>query len=111
MRIVRLFWAGVQIDFDGATIVIDLLEHTDPLRSMLGDPRLPPAFAHQPLDESLVTHLFAKTSSTVFGYSEYRFNLARCRYLRPVELRPLRKVYLHQRKHSFVARVYGISFS
>jgi L-ascorbate metabolism protein UlaG (beta-lactamase superfamily) len=57
MRIVRLFWAGVQIDFEGATIVIDLLEHTAPLHSMLGDPHLPPVFAQQPLDAALVTHL------------------------------------------------------
>jgi hypothetical protein len=41
MRIVRLFWAGVQIESEGATLVIDLLEYTAPIRSFMGDPHLP----------------------------------------------------------------------
>src|ERR1700689_1303235 len=57
MRIMRLFWAGVQIESEGATLVIDLLEHTAPIRSLMGDPRLPLAFAAQVLDAALVTHL------------------------------------------------------
>ena len=57
MRIVRLFWAGVQIESEGVTLVIDLLEHTAALSPFLGDPRLPLAFAPEPLDAALVTHL------------------------------------------------------
>jgi L-ascorbate metabolism protein UlaG (beta-lactamase superfamily) len=57
MRIVRLFWAGVQIESEGATLVIDLLEHTAPIRSLMGDPRLPIVFAPEVLDLALVTHL------------------------------------------------------
>jgi L-ascorbate metabolism protein UlaG (beta-lactamase superfamily) len=57
MRIVRLFWAGVQIESEGATLVIDLLEHTAPIRSLMGDPRLPMVFGQEFLDFALVTHL------------------------------------------------------
>jgi L-ascorbate metabolism protein UlaG (beta-lactamase superfamily) len=57
MRIVRLFWAGVQIESEGATLVIDLLEHTAPIRSLMGDPRLPIALGSEYLNFSLVTHL------------------------------------------------------
>ena len=57
MRIVRLFWAGVQIESEGATLVIDLLEHTAPIRSLMGDPRLPIVFGSEFLDFALVTHL------------------------------------------------------
>jgi len=57
MRIVRLFWAGVQIESEGATLVIDLLEHTAPIRSLMGEPRLPIVFGSEFLDFALVTHL------------------------------------------------------
>jgi L-ascorbate metabolism protein UlaG (beta-lactamase superfamily) len=57
MRIVRLFWAGVEIESEGATLVIDLLEHTAPIRSLMGDPRLPIVFGSEVLDFALVTHL------------------------------------------------------
>ena len=57
MRIVRLFWAGVQIESEGVTLVIDLLEHTAALSPFLGDPRVPLAFAPEHLDAALVTHL------------------------------------------------------
>ena len=57
MRIVRLSWAGVQIESEGATLVIDLLEHTAPIRSFMGDPRLPIVFGPEVLDLALVTHL------------------------------------------------------
>jgi len=57
MRIVRLSWAGVQIESEGATLVIDLLEHTAPVRSFMGDPRLPIVFGPEVLDLALVTHL------------------------------------------------------
>jgi L-ascorbate metabolism protein UlaG (beta-lactamase superfamily) len=57
MRIVRLFWAGVQIESEGATLVIDLLEHTVPIRSFMGNPRLPIVFGPKVLDLALVTHL------------------------------------------------------
>ena len=57
MRIVRLFWAGVQIESQGATLVIDLLEQTAPIRPFMGDPRLPIVFGSEVLDFALVTHL------------------------------------------------------
>jgi L-ascorbate metabolism protein UlaG (beta-lactamase superfamily) len=57
MRIVRLFWAGVEIESEGATLVIDLLEHTAPIRSFMGDQRLPMVFGSELLDFALVTHL------------------------------------------------------
>jgi L-ascorbate metabolism protein UlaG (beta-lactamase superfamily) len=57
MRIVRLFWAGVQIESQGATLVIDLLEQTAPIRPFMGDPRLPIVFGPEVLDFALVTHL------------------------------------------------------
>jgi L-ascorbate metabolism protein UlaG (beta-lactamase superfamily) len=57
MRIVRLFWAGVEIKSQGATLVIDLLEHTAPIRSLMGDARLPIVFGSEFLDFALVTHL------------------------------------------------------
>lgn len=57
MRIVRLFWAGVQIESEGATLVIDLLEHTAPIHSLMGDSRLPIVFGPEVLDFALVTHL------------------------------------------------------
>jgi len=57
MRIVRLFWAGVQIESEGVTLVIDLLEHTAPLHPFLGTSRVPLAFAPEVLDAALVTHL------------------------------------------------------
>jgi hypothetical protein len=44
MRIVLLFWAGVQIEFDGAAIAIDPLEDTDLLSPILGEPSLPTVF-------------------------------------------------------------------
>jgi L-ascorbate metabolism protein UlaG (beta-lactamase superfamily) len=57
MRIVRLSWAGVQIESERATLVIDLLEHTAPIRSFMGDPRLPIIVGPEVLDLALVTHL------------------------------------------------------
>ena len=57
MRIVRLFWAGVQIESQGATLVIDLLEQTAPIRTLMGDPRLPIVFGSEVLDFAFVTHL------------------------------------------------------
>jgi L-ascorbate metabolism protein UlaG (beta-lactamase superfamily) len=57
MRIRRLFWAGVQIESNGATLVIDLLEHTAPIRAFMGDPRSPIVFGSEVLDFALVTHL------------------------------------------------------
>jgi L-ascorbate metabolism protein UlaG (beta-lactamase superfamily) len=57
MRIVRLSWAGVQIESEGATLVIDLLEHTSSIRSFMGDPRLPIVCGLAVLDLALVTHL------------------------------------------------------
>ena len=50
------FWAGVEIESEGATLVIDLLEHTGPIRSFMGDPRLPIVFGSELLDFALVTH-------------------------------------------------------
>jgi L-ascorbate metabolism protein UlaG (beta-lactamase superfamily) len=57
MRIVRLFWTGVQIESEGVTLVIDLLEHTAPLHPFLSTSRVPLAFAPDVLDAALVTHL------------------------------------------------------
>ncbi|MFC9433530.1 MBL fold metallo-hydrolase [Nocardia sp. NPDC057030] len=56
MKIRRLGWAGVELEFDGATLVIDAVQDSEPLRSSLpGDaltaPRQPNAAA------ALVTHL------------------------------------------------------
>jgi L-ascorbate metabolism protein UlaG (beta-lactamase superfamily) len=53
----RLFWAGVQIESEGATLVIDLLEHAAPIRSLMGDPRLPIVFGSESLEFELVIHL------------------------------------------------------
>jgi len=57
MRIVRLFWAGIQICCDQVTLVIDLLEDVAPIRSLLGNPRLPVVSAPEVVDVALVTHL------------------------------------------------------
>ena len=57
LGIVRLFWAGIQIECQGATLVIDLLEQTAEIRSLLGDPRLPVVFGPDSLDIALITHL------------------------------------------------------
>jgi len=57
MKIVRLFWAGVQIESRGATLVIDLLEQTARMKALLGDPRLPIVPGAEVLDFALVTHL------------------------------------------------------
>jgi L-ascorbate metabolism protein UlaG (beta-lactamase superfamily) len=57
MRVVRLSWAGVQISAGEATLVIDLLENTAPLRPLLGDPPSPILPAYESLYLALVTHL------------------------------------------------------
>jgi L-ascorbate metabolism protein UlaG (beta-lactamase superfamily) len=39
VRVRKLSWAGVEISADGARLVLDPLEHTEPLRDFLGPPR------------------------------------------------------------------------
>ncbi|MET0234911.1 MAG: MBL fold metallo-hydrolase [Kibdelosporangium sp.] len=55
MRVRRLGWAGLEIESDGSTVVIDLVEEAEPLRSAMPDGGLiPPS---RVADIALVTHL------------------------------------------------------
>ncbi|MBP2330984.1 L-ascorbate metabolism protein UlaG (beta-lactamase superfamily) [Kibdelosporangium banguiense] len=55
MRVRRLGWAGLQIESSGSTVVIDLVEESEPLRSVLPAGSLLPA--SRTADIALVTHL------------------------------------------------------
>lgn len=59
MRVRRLGWAGIELEADGATAVIDLLEHVGALARFTGEPRepLPPPSAPGAVSLALVTHL------------------------------------------------------
>ena len=59
IRISRLSWAGVQISYGSSTIVIDLLENLEALRSLVGAPRGEAVPSADQLDAALVTHLHA----------------------------------------------------
>ncbi|WP_107653341.1 MBL fold metallo-hydrolase [Nocardia suismassiliense] len=54
MKIRRLGWAGVEIEFDGATLVIDAVQDSELLRGALPDGALT---TPRPADAALVTHL------------------------------------------------------
>lgn len=59
MRIRRLGWAGIQVEADGATAVIDLLEEIGPLERFIGPARgpLPAPDSADGVQLALVTHL------------------------------------------------------
>ncbi|MFD6155249.1 MBL fold metallo-hydrolase [Nocardia sp. NPDC060256] len=57
MKIRRLGWAGVEIEFDGATLVIDAVQDSEPLRSSLPDDALTAPRQPNAALAALVTHL------------------------------------------------------
>ena len=59
MRIRRLGWAGLELEADGATAVIDLFEEVGPLAPYIGEPHEPPPppSARGEVSLALVTHL------------------------------------------------------
>ncbi|MBA3264685.1 MAG: MBL fold metallo-hydrolase [Thermoleophilaceae bacterium] len=59
MRIRRLGWAGLELEADGQTAVVDLLQDTTWLEGFVGAPRTPLPRPSRPADLALVTHLHA----------------------------------------------------
>lgn len=57
MRVRRLGWAGLEIESSGTTIVVDLAEDTEPLRSALPPDALTPPHSPNKAAAALVTHL------------------------------------------------------
>ena len=58
MRIRRLGWAGIEVEADGASLVVDLLRDPSEIEPFVGPPRGPlPAPAGQAASAALVTHL------------------------------------------------------
>jgi len=57
MRVRRLGWAGLEIEVDGETAVLDPLQDTAPLRSFIGDAREPLLAPRPGARVALVTHL------------------------------------------------------
>src|SRR5712671_6743339 len=69
MRIRRLGWAGIELEADGQTVLIDALQDTTPLAEFVGEPRdaLPPPTPGASV--ALVTHLHSDhcDPSTIAG--------------------------------------------
>jgi L-ascorbate metabolism protein UlaG (beta-lactamase superfamily) len=59
MHIRRLGWAGLELEADGQTALIDLLQETTWLAGFVGEPRTPLPGPSRPADLALVTHLHA----------------------------------------------------
>ena len=59
MRIRRLGWAGLELEADGQTALVDLLQDTSWLEQFVGPPRTPLPAPSRPADLALVTHLHA----------------------------------------------------
>ncbi|GAA5103095.1 MBL fold metallo-hydrolase [Nocardia iowensis] len=57
MKIRRLGWAGVEVEFDNATLVIDAVQDSEPLRSLLPDDALTAPRQPNTALAALVTHL------------------------------------------------------
>lgn len=59
LRIRRLGWAGVEIEAQGSTAVIDLLESLGPMTRFIGEPheQLPPPSSPGTVSLALVTHM------------------------------------------------------
>jgi L-ascorbate metabolism protein UlaG (beta-lactamase superfamily) len=59
MRIQRLSWAGIKVDVDPTTVVVDLLEDTDRLRPIMGEPKRPLVSLEQEgsVQLAVITHL------------------------------------------------------
>jgi L-ascorbate metabolism protein UlaG (beta-lactamase superfamily) len=59
MRIRRLGWAGLELEAEGQTAVVDLLQDTSWLERFVGPPRTPLPGPSRAVDLALVTHLHA----------------------------------------------------
>jgi L-ascorbate metabolism protein UlaG (beta-lactamase superfamily) len=65
MHIRRLGWAGLELEAEGQTALIDLLQDTDWIASFVGAPRTPLPGPSRPADLALVTHLHADHTDAV----------------------------------------------
>ena len=60
MNVRRLGWAGIEVEVDGATLVVDLFEDASPLEPFVGAPHEPlPGPERKGAVAGLVTHLHA----------------------------------------------------
>jgi L-ascorbate metabolism protein UlaG (beta-lactamase superfamily) len=59
MQIHRLGWAGLELEADGQTALVDLLQDTSWLERFIDPPRTPLPSPSRPADVALVTHLHA----------------------------------------------------
>jgi len=58
LRLRRLAWAGVEVSLGDTRLLIDPLEHAEPLAPVLGTPRRPPPTVDTPAGtHALITHL------------------------------------------------------
>jgi len=65
MQIRRLGWAGLELEADGHTALVDLLQDTTWLEGFVGAPRTPLPGPSRPADLALVTHLHADHTDAV----------------------------------------------
>jgi L-ascorbate metabolism protein UlaG (beta-lactamase superfamily) len=65
MHIRRLGWAGLELEAEGQTALIDLLQDTDWIAGFVGAPRTPLPGPSRPADLALVTHLHADHTDAV----------------------------------------------
>jgi len=65
MQIRRLGWAGLELEADGHTALVDLLQDTTWLERFVGAPRTPLPGPSRPADLALVTHLHADHTDAV----------------------------------------------
>src|SRR2546427_766791 len=75
MRIRRLGWAGIELEADGQTALIDVLRDITPLAEFVGEPRdaLPPPTPAASV--ALATHLHADHCDPLFHGWWWRFAL------------------------------------
>jgi len=65
MHIRRLGWAGLELEADGQTALVDLLQDTDWIAGFVGAPRTALPGPSRPADLALVTHLHADHTDAV----------------------------------------------
>jgi L-ascorbate metabolism protein UlaG (beta-lactamase superfamily) len=65
MHIRRLGWAGLELEADGQTALVDLLQDTDWIAGFVGAPRTPLPGPSRPADLALVTHLHADHTDAI----------------------------------------------